>query len=331
MNNYYRATTSFVLNKEVYADEDVKKGEILTSDFVSEDVIADLLQAGYIEEYDGTLEITENGIYGVEDYENVDVDVTAPPSTLQTKNVTITTNTTTEVEADEGYDGLDKVNVTTNVQPNLESKEVTITENTTTTITPTSGKDGLSSVEVITNVSSGGGAEDYFVSTIRGDSNGNRGIRELVKKLPDTLTVSGTTLQYAFNNCSNLTTISSMDTSSVTNMGYMCANCSNLISVPTLNTQNVTNMANAFRSCVKLENVPIFNLSKATSLGNMFYTCASLTNESLNNILASLLSATSYTDTKTLAQLGLSSAQATTCATLSNWTALSNAGWTTGY
>jgi len=74
-------------------------------------------------------------------------------ATLQNnKNVTIASNGTTVVNPDEGYDGLKKATITTNVQPNLETKEVTITSNTTTTITPTQGKDGLSSVSVITNI-----------------------------------------------------------------------------------------------------------------------------------------------------------------------------------
>jgi hypothetical protein len=40
-------------------------------------------------------------------------------------------------------------------EPNLQSKSQTITSNTTTTITPDEGYDGLSSVKVVTNVSGG--------------------------------------------------------------------------------------------------------------------------------------------------------------------------------
>lgn len=76
------------------------------------------------------------------------------PVNLQTKSVTITQNGTSSVEPDEGYNGLTKVNLTTNVQPDLESKSVTITANGTTTVTPTSGKDGLSQVAITTNVES---------------------------------------------------------------------------------------------------------------------------------------------------------------------------------
>ena len=84
-------------------------------------------------------------------------------SNLQTKSLTVTENGSTTITPDENYDGMSKVNLTTNVQPNLESKSITITENTTTTITPTTGKDGLSSVEVVTNVS-GGGLEEKDVT-----------------------------------------------------------------------------------------------------------------------------------------------------------------------
>ena len=71
----YRALTSFVMNKEVYAEEDIKKGQILPSDFVSADVIQDLLDANYIQVFDGLIEITENGEYDVEDYDVADVNV----------------------------------------------------------------------------------------------------------------------------------------------------------------------------------------------------------------------------------------------------------------
>ena len=71
----YRALTSFAINKEVYAEEDIKKGQILESDFASAEVIEDLLNANYIEVFDGSINITENGQYDVEEYEVVIVNV----------------------------------------------------------------------------------------------------------------------------------------------------------------------------------------------------------------------------------------------------------------
>ena len=43
------------------------------------------------------------------------------------------------------------------------------------------------------------------------------------------------------------------------------------------------------------------------------------------------VNATSYSGTKTLAYIGLKEEQATKCATLSNYQAFLDAGWTTGY
>lgn len=47
----YRVLISFVMNKDVYDELDGRKGEILPENFASADVISDLLEAGYIEEY----------------------------------------------------------------------------------------------------------------------------------------------------------------------------------------------------------------------------------------------------------------------------------------
>ena len=80
------------------------------------------------------------------------IDTMAAQPNLQSKSVTITSNTTTTVSPDSNYDGLSSVEVTTNVQPNLQTKSVTITSNGTTTVSKDSNYDGMSSVSVTTNI-----------------------------------------------------------------------------------------------------------------------------------------------------------------------------------
>ena len=98
-----------------------------------------------------------------------------------------------------------------------------------------------------------------------------------------------------------------------------------------VDTSNVTNMGNIFYNCSKLKTIPELATNKVVSMGSAFYNCVMLSTESLNNILAMCANATNYSGTKTLQSIGLTSAQATTCTGLSNWSAAQSAGWTTGY
>ena len=140
-----------------------------------------------------------------------------------------------------------------------------------------------------------------------------------------------TNMDGMFNGCTVLTSIPELNTSNVTNTHYMFNSCSNLTAIPLLNTSNVTNMGGMFQSCSKLTTIPLLDTSKVTSMVDMFYYSRNLSDESLNNILAMCANATSYTKTKTLAYIGLTSAQANKCKSLSNYSAFTNAGWITGY
>lgn len=122
-----------------------------------------------------------------------------------------------------------------------------------------------------------------------------------------------------------------LDTSNVTGMSYMFSDCKTLTTIPLLNTSNVTEMIGMFETCKALTSIPLLDTSNVTYMSNMFYNCTSLSNDSLNNILAMCTNATAYTGTKTLKVIGLTSAQADICKNLSNYSAFTNAGWTTGY
>lgn len=114
----------------------------------------------------------------------------------------------------------------------------------------------------------------------------------------------------AFSGCTSLTAIPAMDTSSAIRFTTMCYGCSSLTTFPVLDFSAIAKTTNG--------------------LQNMVAGCPLLSNESLNNIMASIV-AGDVRYNKNLKYIGLSSAQATTCTTLSNWPALSAKGWTTGY
>lgn len=156
-------------------------------------------------------------------------------------------------------------------------------------------------------------------------------IASCIKQIPQLDTSNVTSTSTMFNNCKSLTTIPQLNTSNVINMNGMFQGCSALTEIPLLDTSKCTNMFHMFDNCSSLVTVPVLDTSKCTSIGRMFENCTALSNDSLNNILAMLTNATSYTGTKTLKYIGLSSTQATTCTTLSNWSACEAAGWTTGY
>ena len=140
-----------------------------------------------------------------------------------------------------------------------------------------------------------------------------------------------TSMNYIFTGCSSLTTIPSLNTSNVTGMISMFNGCSSLTTIPSLNTSNVTDMYRMFSNCTNLTTIPLLDMSKVTDMENMFDGCSSLSDDSLNNILAMCTNATKITSNKTLKNIGLTSDQATKCATLSNYSAFTAAGWTTGY
>lgn len=169
------------------------------------------------------------------------------------------------------------------------------------------------------------------------DTNGVTHMNNMFKNCTSLTTIplldasSVTDMGGMFYNCTSLTTIPLLNTSSVLYMNSMFYGCTSLTEIPLLDTSNITTMQNMFYDCTSLTTVPLLNTSKVTNMSGMFYNCTSLSEESLNNILAMCINATSYTKTKTLKVLSLTSSQATTCQSLSNYQAFTSAGWTTGY
>lgn len=122
-----------------------------------------------------------------------------------------------------------------------------------------------------------------------------------------------------------------IDCSNITSLSSLFLNFKSLEYIELINTNNVTHLTNAFSICSSLKNIKPFSWDSVQFTYNAFSSCDSLTNEGLNNILFMCANATSYTGTKTLSYIGLTSTQATTCTGLSNWASAQQAGWTTGY
>lgn len=162
----------------------------------------------------------------------------------------------------------------------------------------------------------------------------NGKITDYITEISTQLNTSKVTdMSYMFQSCTNLTTIPLLDTSKVTNMFDMFYGCTSLTTIPLLNTSSVTTMSYMFRNCTNLTTIPLLNTSKVANIQNIFDGCTSLSDESLNNILAMCTNAVKITNSsyKTLKYIGLTSTQANKCKTLSNYSAFTSAGWTTGY
>lgn len=260
----YKSLKSFTTS-----EYQIQLGQILEDNFDTQDVIQELVETGYIEVYDSSLEITGNGVYDVEDYEKADVDV--PTGIQPTGTINITTN------------GVVDVSNYANANVNVESVGGVI--------------------------------------------------------LPDLIRFSNskcTTYSDFFDN---------VDTSNLTRCVGMFEGNSELteLDLSSFNTSNVTHFNSMFANCTNLVTINFgdnFDMSKSVTTNavnaiyNMFVNCSSLSDTTLNNILKviSTITGGSWSSTsKTLKYLGLTSAQATTCTSLSNWSLAQASGWSKGY
>lgn len=195
---------------------------------------------------------------------------------------------------------------------NLQEKSETITTNTTTNITPDEGYDGLSKVTVTTNVSGGVDLSDYFVTEITSDVSSYTSRPNYIKKTPVINVASNVTiLNSAFYEATidevylsgggNLTNIgglfsasrvkkvdfSNMDLSNVTTFTSLFSGDNYLTSVnfEGVSTSSATNMSNMFVGCTSLRNLNLssFTTSSVTNFSNMFYNCSVLRTLDIRN------------------------------------------------
>lgn len=173
------------------------------------------------------------------------------------------------------------------------------------------------------------------------------------------LNMKASSCQYMLGENRKLTRVTgTFDTSEVENFNYVFYNCLSLTTVPEWNTSSGKYFSRALRSCLALEyapiwnltsaldlsqmfwdsynlkNIPFYNIPSATNLSNMFAnTGNSLTENSRNNILLMCMSASAYTGTKTLSELGFTSSvySAASWQSLTDYNNFVSAGWSIGY
>ena len=98
------------------------------------------------------------------------------------------------------------------------------------------------------------------------------------------------TLDYLFGDCRYIHAdevrmfLSDAYTGDKTSTVGMFYNCTNLTEVPLVDTSSVTDMFNMFAGCTNLTSVPLFDTSKVTSMDNMFTNCKALTEVWIKNI-----------------------------------------------
>lgn len=193
-------------------------------------------------------------------------------------------------------------------EPTLQNKSIEITENGTTTVTADEGYNGLNEVEITTNV---GGLTltncDYLFYL----GNRISQIQDILKICKPTtakymLYQASTSIinltnldssqlediSYMFANNSSLSNPPLFDTSNVKNMSYLFQYCSFLSNIPVYDTSKVTNMQNMFQYCSYIRN---------DSLNNILQMCAGATSYTSTKTLKHLgLNSTQATTCTTL-------------------------------
>lgn len=287
------------------------------------------------------------------------------PISLQAKEVSITQNGEQSVTADTGYDGLSKVDITSNVQPDLESKSVTIEENGTTTVTPTSGKDGLSSVTITTEIDTGIDWSDVGYTTADPMC-----VDYLHSKAKEVLADWDKDNPHLFSNNTNLISAPTLDLSwyddHETNPTGMFSACSNLVCVSntfnariyrewfrgcsSLRTIDISNFSTEkwilgsigsvrqmFDGCGNLEHVEfgdfiVFDITKTNAIVNMFQYCYKLDEDTLDQILKLCILVTNNVNAsnRKLSTLGITNnfVNYNKISSLSNYDDFIAAGWT---
>ena len=210
-------------------------------------------------------------------------------------------------------------------EPNLQDKSIEITENGTINIVADEGYDGLNNVEIITGVEGSVGKYTPKYITFKGytgtdliEETANLDTSKLTSMVDifnqctnlvnvdlsgwDTsnVTTMGNPYGSMFNSCKSLTSLdlSHFNTSNVDSMYNLFKECNSLesLNISNFNTNNVTTMEHMFSACKSLLTLHVnhFNTSNVTNMRYMFYGCEKLTELDLSNFDTSKVTTMEY-------------------------------------
>ena len=253
-----------------------------------------------------TIDITENGSYGVNpDIDagfvglagvgiNVNVPSTSEPK-LQSKKYDITEDGTYTVLPDEGYDGLERVDIFAFTGSHCDSEETyrTYTRNGTYEITPSNPDYFIRKANVTVNVPSTpyvvpdnmSFAHSEFTAFPFDDFDFSQKTNFYscwrscisLKEFPLINVSNGTYFGLAWYDCQSLTEFPLLDVSKGTNFVNAWADCYKLTSFPMLDLSNGWEFDCAWQNCKALTEFPALNLSRGMSFNNAWNGCSALT------------------------------------------------------
>jgi surface protein len=111
---------------------------------------------------------------------------------------------------------------------------------------------------------------------------------EKLTKVPLYDTSNVTDISALFSGCRALTEVPLFDTSEATSMQSMFSNCQQITTVPLLDTSKATSMYSMFNQCVALTTVPALDMRNVTNFSDAFYLCKAVTDIRIRNIMANL-------------------------------------------
>ena len=230
--------------------------------------------------------------------------------TLQEKEVTPSSIDVSTVFPDEGYNGMSRVIVnpvptdTITITPTQETQTISregqlplsevivngVTSNIDSNIKPENIKQNMSILGVVGTYV--GDIQTYFGPLTAGSSSSPGVVKSLIK-IPDTVSITGTSGLYLFAGCSSLIEYPKLDYSNITNGNYMFYNCSGVQDFHLINNSfgSLLSGEHMFNGCQFLSdcNLTFDSMTSADSLFNGVNTMP-------NNITVTLPKATVCTD-----------------------------------